>query len=213
LSFFLVPEDAAKMPSSPTGNPGFSAVLLAGGKSTRMGRDKAALVFEGQPLWRRQLATLAALQPLELFISGRPDGPFAGNGDLRIIEDLHPGCGPMSGLESVCRRMHTSCLCVLAVDLPWMTTTFLERLVQMALQDGRGVVLQNGEYFEPLAAVYPRSVEALVGDHLARHDYSMQSLIRCAVERDLIVPYALDEEERSLFRNLNTPEDLPARES
>ncbi|MEP6671296.1 MAG: molybdenum cofactor guanylyltransferase [Chthoniobacter sp.] len=200
-------KDAAKSPPSPTGNPAFSAVLLAGGKSTRMGRDKAAIIVEGQPLWQRQLATLAALGPREVFISGRPDGPYL-NGGTEVIHDLHPNCGPLSGLETACWRMQTPLLCVLAVDLPWMTPAFLERLVKMAMQDGRGVVPQNGEYFEPLAAVYPRAILNLIGEQMRQSDLAMQRLIRRAIELDLVIPYALAENERLLFRNVNTPAAL-----
>jgi molybdopterin-guanine dinucleotide biosynthesis protein A len=182
-------------------------VLLAGGKSTRMGRDKAGVEWDGQPLWRRQLATLTALHPHELFISGQPDGPYAGSG-AEIIHDLHPGCGPLSGLEAACWRMKTALLCVLAIDLPWMTSAFLDRLVKIAMQDGRGVVPQNGEYFEPLAAVYPRAMLNLVGEHLRQTDHSMQRLIRRAVELDLMIPLTISGEERALFRNVNTPADL-----
>ena len=192
---------------SPTGNPALSAVLLAGGKSTRMGRDKAGVELDGQPLWQRQLATLKALHPHELFISGRSDGPYA-DGGLEVIQDLHPGCGPLSGLEAACWRMQTPLLCVLAIDLPGMTSGFLDRLVKIAMQDGRGVAPQNGEYFEPLAAVYPRGMLNLIGERLRQTDHSMQGLIQRAVELDLIVPYAITEEDRPLFRNVNTPADL-----
>ena len=172
-----------------------------------MGRDKAALEFDGQPLWRRQLATLAALHPCELFISGKADGPYA-NAGMEVIEDLHPGCGPLSGLEAACWRMQTPLLCVLAIDLPWMTSAFLDRLVQMAMRDGRGVVPQDGESFEPLAAVYPRAILTLVASQLLQADYSMQWLIRRAMELDLVVPYPLAADERVLFHNVNTPADL-----
>lgn len=172
-----------------------------------MGRDKAAVVLEGQPLWTRQFATLNALKPRELFISGKQDGPYATNG-AEVIADLHPGCGPISGLETACWRMQTPLLCVLAVDLPWMTTGFLERLIQLAMQDGRGVVPQNGGYFEPLAAVYPRAILTLIGEHLRQSDHSMQHLVRRAAELDLITPYAISAEEQPLFRNVNTPADL-----
>jgi molybdenum cofactor guanylyltransferase len=198
---------AANPSPSPIGNPAFSAVLLAGGKSTRMGGDKAAVVLEGQALWQRQLATLAALRPHELFISGRADGPYASAG-TEVIEDLHPGCGPLSGLEAACWRMQTPLLCVLAVDLPWMTVAFLERILKIAMQDGRGVVPQNSEYFEPLAAVYPRGMLNLAAEHLRHADHSMQRLIQRAVELDLVIPYALADDQRGLFRNLNTPADL-----
>ena len=172
-----------------------------------MGRDKAAVVLAGQPLWQRQVATLAALQPRELFISGKADGPYA-NAGREVIEDLHPGRGPLSGLEAACWRMQTPLLCVLAVDLPWMTSAFLERIVKMAMRDGRGVVPQDGENYEPLAAVYPRGILTLVAGQLHQADQSMQWLIRRAMELDLVIPYVLTDEERPLFRNVNTPADL-----
>jgi molybdopterin-guanine dinucleotide biosynthesis protein A len=104
--------------------------------------------------------------------------------------------------------MQTPLLCVLATDLPWMTTSFLDRLIKIAMQDGRGVVPQNGEYFEPLAAVYPRAILNLVGEHLRQSDYSMQRLLQRAAELDLIVPYVINAEEQPLFRNVNMPADL-----
>ncbi len=172
-----------------------------------MGRDKATVTVEGRPLWERQLTTLAALRPQELFISGKPDGPYAGHGP-EVIQDVHPGCGPLSGLEAACWRMQTPLLCVLAIDLPWMTTGFLDRLIKIAMQDGRGVVPLSDEYFEPLAAVYPRAILNLVGEHLRHGNHSMQRLIQRAVELDLMITYGLTAEDRPLFRNVNTPADL-----
>jgi molybdopterin-guanine dinucleotide biosynthesis protein A len=192
----------------PKRNPLFSAVLLTGGKSSRMGYDKATAVVDGQTLWRRQVATLQAIGPEEIFISGRSAGPYVNQG-FEVIADLHPGCGPLSGLEAACDRMRTPLLCVLAVDLPWMTAAFLARLVQSAAKAGRGAVPQNGELFEPLAAIYPRAMQALIAEQLQSPDYSMQRVIRRAVELGLIEPFPLAEEDRPLFRNVNTPADLP----
>src|ERR1700735_4558340 len=102
-----------------------------------MGFDKATVVIDGHPLWRRQITTLQALHPRELFISGRADGPYADQG-LEVIADLHPGRGPLGGLESACERVRTPLLCVLAVDLPWMSASFLAKLVRTAEKTGRG---------------------------------------------------------------------------
>ena len=102
-----------------------------------MGRDKAAVLLDGQPLWERQIATLAAAHPLELFISGRTDGPYQ-NSRYEVIADLHSDRGPLGGIEAACWRMRTPLLCVLAVDLPGMTPDFLRRLLAIAGRDGRG---------------------------------------------------------------------------
>ena len=80
----------------------FSAVLLAGGKSTRMGRDKAAVLVEGRELWARQLDTLRRTGAGELFISGFSDGPYAAAG-LSIIADENVGFGPLGGIVAALR--------------------------------------------------------------------------------------------------------------
>jgi molybdopterin-guanine dinucleotide biosynthesis protein A len=185
----------------------FDAVLLAGGKSTRMGTDKAGVIIEGEPLWRRQLATLRALGPGEIFISGRDTGPYAEEG-LEIIKDLYVERGPLGGLEAALFRTMKPYLVVLAIDLPEMRGDFLARLVEMAIRRGRSIVPRRGEIFEPLAAVYCGTVRGLVTEFLYRGDYSLQNFIRRAVELDLVLPYPLSPEEQSLFRNVNEPGDL-----
>ncbi len=106
----------------------FAAVLLAGGQSRRMGRDKALLLVDGgRVLWERQLDVLRSLGPAELFISGpaRPGFPY----DVRLLEDERPGLGPLSGIVAALEAMTTPLLVVLAVDLPAMRADFLRGLL------------------------------------------------------------------------------------
>lgn len=187
----------------PIANPNFAAVLLAGGRSTRMGRDKGALVIDGLPLWQRQLATLRALGPRELFISGRRDGPYAGAG-IEIIEDLIPGLGPLGGIAAALRRAESSLVLVLAIDLPAMTADFLASL----LDDDQPTIPQNADYFEPLAAVYPRSALPIAEELLREEDRSMQRFVRRLIENDLARARVLLPVESPLFHNLNERHDL-----
>lgn len=187
----------------PIANPNFAAVLLAGGRSTRMGRDKAALIIGGQPLWQRQLATLRALAPRELFISGRRDGPYADAG-VEIIEDAIPGLGPLGGIAAALRRAESPLVMVLAIDLPAMTADFLATL----LREARPTIPQNADYFEPLAAVYPRSALSVAEEMLRDEDRSMQRFVRRLVDEDLALAYAITPSERMIFSNLNYPADM-----
>src|SRR5205823_5696774 len=103
--------------------PAFSAVLLAGGASRRMGMDKALLrAPDGdsspQLLWQRQLQTLRALEPAEILISGPPRPGFPAG--VPCIRDRLPGCGPLGGLATCLARVATPWLLVLAIDLPLM---------------------------------------------------------------------------------------------
>ncbi len=187
----------------PIANPNFAAVLLAGGRSTRMGRDKATLLIDGQQLWQRQLDKLRALRPRELFISGRRDGPYAGAG-CEIIEDAVPDLGPLGGVAAALSRAESPLVLVLAVDLPAMTVEFLSDL----LRAGRSVVPQNADYFEPLAAVYPASALPIAAALLEQADRSMQRFVRRLIADDLTVNRPLTATDQRLFQNVNQVRDL-----
>src|SRR5438445_10130962 len=101
-----------------------SAVLLAGGESRRMGKDKATLQFRGRPLWQIQFELLRKLQPSEIFISARTDPTWRPE-DVRFVADFLPSRGPLTGLAASLAQMHTTHLLALAIDMPFMTEDFL----------------------------------------------------------------------------------------
>ena len=185
--------------------PAFSAVLLAGGRSTRMGRDKASLPYAGGALWEHQLATLRAIGAGEVCISGPRNGPYANCG-LPILEDRTPNAGPLAALETALPR--ALYVVLLAIDMPAMRADFLQELMRVALRTERSVIPAIDSNFEPLAAVYAGSIAALVDESLRGPDHSMHQLIRSAIRSDLAVVHPVPFESRALFRNLNTPADL-----
>lgn len=185
----------------------FAALLLAGGKSSRMGRDKAGVKFRGEPLWRRQLATLQSLHPREIMISGRIGGPYAASG-CEVIVDEVGDLGPLAGIVAGIRATSCDPLLVLAIDLPEMTGEFLETLLREAAITRRGVVPRNGRWFEPLAAVYTRRCLPMAEQCLTGSNRSMQHFVREAIAGDLLVPRPLIRRERLLFENVNTEADL-----
>ncbi|MGB8166814.1 MAG: molybdenum cofactor guanylyltransferase [Chthoniobacteraceae bacterium] len=187
----------------PIANVNFAAVLLAGGRSTRMGFDKATLLMDGQPLWQRQLDKLRALAPRELFISGRRDGPFAA-AEVEIVEDAVPGLGPLGGVAAALRRAESPVVVVLGIDLPAMTATYLAGLVR----DGRPAIPKNGNHFEPLAALYPKSALPIAETLLREDDRSMQHFVRTMIGAGLARSRRLSAAELFLFQNINAPEDL-----
>ncbi|MEP6699521.1 MAG: NTP transferase domain-containing protein, partial [Verrucomicrobiota bacterium] len=85
----------------------FSAVLLAGGESRRMGRDKTTIIFDGQPLWLRQLEVLRGLHPEKIFVSARTDPPWRPI-EIELLLDEPPSRGPLSGLTRALQFMPTS---------------------------------------------------------------------------------------------------------
>lgn len=186
---------------------GLAALLLAGGASKRMGQPKALLDYEGQPLWRAQMEKLQGLHPGELFLSvpqelSLPAGPW------HILHDEKSGLGPLSGLSAAFKSMTCEWLAVLAIDLPDMTSGFLQNLHADSLARGCGLVPQLDGFYEGLAAVYPRSIADLCGKHLASEDRSLQRFVRQGMADGYLINYPVTEAERPLFRNVNSPADL-----
>ncbi len=163
-----------------------------------MGRDKAFLEFEGEPLWRRQLATLKELSPEQLMISGPPREEWK---ECETVADEVADAGPLAGVSAALQNCTAPFLVVLAVDLPRMTARFLGSL-------SHGAVPHGPDGFEPLAAVYPAACAALAGHALRRGDFSMQSFVSRAIEHGLLVAHEISPADTLLFTNLNTPADL-----
>jgi molybdopterin-guanine dinucleotide biosynthesis protein A len=182
-----------------------SAVLLAGGESRRMGRDKTTLLFCGKPLWQIQLDLLCALQPEEIFVSARTD-PVWRPSDVQFVPDSPPSRGPLSGLAAALARISTNHLLALAIDMPLMTTTYLHSLCDL-IQPGRGILPVINGRAEPLAAIYPKGAANKFSAALSGSDFSLQTLTKKLVEANKLCVVNVSKEEQKFFQNLNDPSD------
>jgi molybdopterin-guanine dinucleotide biosynthesis protein A len=192
-------------PAAP-GESSLAAAVFAGGRSTRMGRDKAFLVHAGSRLLDRQLATLREVRPAQLAISGRADTDYAVPG-VDIVCDPTPDLGPLAGLAALLAATALPHLLVLAVDMPQMTAEFLAALGQRRTS-GVGVVPRLPSGWEPLAAVYPKEILPRVQAHLAKGDRSFRRLVDEAHAAGQLVPFDVGPAQRSLFANWNRPEEV-----
>ena len=183
-----------------------AAALLAGGKSQRMGRDKCLLLCEGVPLWQRQLDLLARLHPAEIFISARAEQAYFQASAARIIVDQWPEAGPLGGIASLLGATVQPFLLVLAVDLPFMSADLLQELLAESSAT-QGAVFQSVNGFEPLAAVYPRSLLPTAIERLTQGQLRMQDFLHAAVAMGAMKSLPLSPLAERAFRNLNTPEE------
>lgn len=185
-----------------------TAVLMAGGKSSRMGRDKAWLEIGGKPLWQHQLGKLHALAS-EVVISARPGRFESVNTGCRIILDQVADLGPLGGLAAALHAARYERVLVLAVDLPEMTPAYLMTLVESSTTECGVVPVWQG-FYQGLAAVYPRSAQGLVAEVLGGSDHSVQHLNRLATEKGAMRTRPVSEDEAFLFGNWNHPADIPS---
>jgi molybdopterin-guanine dinucleotide biosynthesis protein A len=184
----------------------FSAVILAGGKSSRMGRDKSWLEIDGQPLLARQIQVVRDAGAAEVFISGRADVDYA-QFQVPVLLDAIPDQGPLGGIEralSVCASSH---LLVLAVDLPQMSSAYLQRLMENCSAQ-TGVVPRLARQLEPLVAIYPKDCLPLAQAALERNEFAVRDFaLNCSASgflRELDVAAA----DAAHFTNWNYPDDV-----
>jgi molybdopterin-guanine dinucleotide biosynthesis protein A len=183
-----------------------SAFILAGGKSTRMGTDKAFVLLEGRTLLSRML-DLARQLTSNVHIIGDP-AKFAAFAPT--IEDIFPGCGPLGGIHAALRSSPTDLNVVLAVDVPFVSRALVDYLISRAKNSNANVTLVRAAGgFQPLCAVYRHSFADAAENALRAGHYKIDTLFAPATTQ-VIGEAELEASGFSprIFRNLNTPEEL-----
>ena len=184
--------------------PAISGVVLAGGRSTRMGTDKSKLEVEGIQLWERQTRLLEAVGAGEVVVSGSVVGPWAGS-RYRAMEDVLSNVGPVAGIFTAIKCLRADFIVVLAVDMPGMDSIFLTRLLDVARKRGVGVVPRMNDCWEPLAAVYTPALLPLLEERIDARKFELQGFIDEGVKRGFLVAVECPmSEAESRFLNTNT---------
>jgi molybdenum cofactor guanylyltransferase len=197
-------EDVRPQDRAPSG-AGLAGVILCGGRSLRMGVDKAMLRFEGMTLLERAVARLDDVCDPVLIAPGGTSAKMPGR---QAIADAVPSAGPLSGVVAALRSSPHRLIAVVAVDLPWVEPALIRMLADL-IGDRDVAVCETVYGVEPLHAVYSTSLLAASEIALAGTDRSLRRLIGTA--NALRVP---ESEWRdagfadTFARNVNTPDDL-----
>ena len=176
-----------------------SFILLAGGKSSRMGQDKASLPLLGTSLLQLQLEKAQLMGIDDILVSGaREDVPGA-----RVIPDVYPERGPLGGLHACLREAKHSRAVVLSVDMPLIPPSQLHDLLDHHLQDNAEITLgMHGDRWQPLAGVYNVGLHARIEPLIEASGAPVRALIK--ESRCRFVPSAIPD---AFWANCNTPEE------
>lgn len=178
--------------------PEVSAFVLAGGKSSRMGRDKALLEFEGEPLIARALRTLRLITP-EVAIAGGDAGLAR---YAPVVEDLYPGQGPLGGIVSALGQSERAWSLFLAVDMPFVDEGTLRGVLSGIGPEVQGVLAEYAGVTQPLCAVYARAALPVLRRELEAGNRRVRAAIEATGHASTwLAP-------TDVFANLNTPGDL-----
>jgi molybdopterin-guanine dinucleotide biosynthesis protein A len=184
-----------------------TVAIQAGGKSTRMGRDKSFVLFDGRPMIEVVRERVMGLGEEVILITNNPE-PY-GYLNLPTFGDILPDHGPLAGIHSALTHASGSDVLVVACDMPWLNRDLLAHLI--SLRETADVVVPRWSKFpEPLHALYSKRCLPAIEKQLRAgnlkitrfySDVSVRFVDREEIER-------FDPEGLS-FTNINSPQDLP----
>ena len=192
------------------GKDAVSGIILAGGRSRRLGRDKAVEPFDGQPLIRR---VIERIQPLTAEIVVVVADVARGEAlplqdDERVALDLFPGGGSLGGIFSGLSAADSQWGLVVACDMPFLNRQLFEHMLELR-EDWDAVVPMPGDFPEPTHALYSRDCLPHIEAKLQANDLKISGFFD-----DARVRYVNEDEVRRFdpelhsFFNVNSPEDL-----
>lgn len=185
-------------------NHKISGIILAGGKSSRMGKNKAMIEINGE-ISIRTLHNLIKPFCSEIIISANNQETYQFLHE-RIITDEIQGIGPIGGILSCLKKSSFRKNLVIACDMPMIPFSLIQLLINHK-NTAEFVVPANGtDEIEPLCAIYDKSVIPVLSEMIAEGNYKIRNLMNYCKTALIQVHNG-----NNIFQNLNTPEDLSER--
>jgi len=187
-----------------------TSIVLAGGKSLRLGRDKASIVIGGERLIQRVINLVAHLSDEIIVVTSEQQKGLALFSDLsaKVVVDIYPGKGSLGGIYTGLRASSFSHSLVVACDMPFLNLALLRYLVSLAVKFDIVIPRLRG-LVEPLHAVYSKNCLAPAEKLLQRSQLKIIDIFDKVkvryVEKEEIDRF--DPEHLSFF-NINTQDDL-----
>ena len=190
-----------------------TGVLLAGGKSRRMGQDKRFLSIGDKTLYTRSLSVLQSIFQNVMVVIAQDSPPV--ESQTPVLRDLIPNCGSLGGLYTGLKQARTEWVFTVACDMPFLDAGTIRHFIQLKGQ-GDVVMAKLQQGLQPMHALYHRNCLPVIESLIRAQDFKIQQLadhpslrVRVVTLEDL---GAVDPEGRS-FYNVNTPDDLAAARS
>lgn len=179
-----------------------TGLILAGGKSRRMGQDKAQLLLEGKSLLQWQVEKLQQLGLKEILICAPEERSLFG---IRTVPDRYRNCGPIGGLQAGLTAAAGDACLVIGVDCPLVQAETLSALCSVHKSGVTMVCHSGGE--EPLLGIYDRAAAPVLEQMIRQGVYTIRAL-----QQYLPVHRWMYSGPGELLCNCNTPEEFAQAE-
>jgi molybdopterin-guanine dinucleotide biosynthesis protein A len=177
-------------------------IVLAGGKSSRFGEDKALAEWGGQTLLARAVGLLSGLELDPVVISNsRRDYSFL---TCPVVNDLIPEKGPLGGLYTACALFPELTFLVLTCDMPLLNRNILKRLISYYRDSYPSTVMTANNKTQPFPGIYKADLKNLIHEHLLSNQLSMGLFFKKILNRQV----RAEASEAACFQNVNHQRDL-----
>ncbi len=180
-----------------------TGIILAGGKSKRMGTDKTYIKLNGKTLLER---SVELIQPFCKTILISSNNPSHKKNEWKIIPDEILDCGPIGGIYSCLKHPKTDWNFIISVDSVFVEPEFIKFLIS-EIEDFDAVVPIHTKGKEPLIALYHKNCLVEIEKMIQSKKFKMHNLLN-VIETNFVDTQIWVEKYPKLFHNLNRPEDL-----
>ncbi|MEE8421370.1 MAG: molybdenum cofactor guanylyltransferase [Dehalococcoidia bacterium] len=190
-----------------------TGIVLAGGRSSRMGTDKASLILDGLPLLQRTVTALSAAVA-EIVIVRAPGQSLPSIESVRplsVAEDAVEGEGPLIGIAAGLREAHHDVALVVACDMPFLQAPLLRLLLERAAAGRRFVVPMHLGRPQPLCSAFRRDALPVVEAQIEAGERRIMA-VADGLDADRVPSeqWSVADVDGRSFENVNTPEELKA---
>jgi molybdenum cofactor guanylyltransferase len=186
-----------------------TGIILAGGKSSRMGADKGLQQLCGKPLIQYAIQALTGLCNT-IIISSTSDA-YQSFGYKTVADEI-PGIGPMGGIYSALKQSKTEKNLILSCDLPFVSKELLSFILANSTGYQIAIPWLGNQHYEPLCGFYNLAVFDRIYNYIENGNYKLPDLFEEISINRLIINNKLDFYNENLFLNVNSKHDLAAAE-
>ncbi len=183
--------------------PSFSVGILAGGKSTRMGQNKALMEFNNETMIGRISREFRSSG--EVLISAAERGIYEAPG-VRVVYDENSGIGPIEGIRRLLRESKEEYVFICAADMPFVNREIAEYIAEFISSDHDCYVVEDKERVHPLLAIYSKRMLPVIEELIRRGKYRLMDILNAVRTKYISLEHT--NIDRRVVRNVNTRDEF-----
>ena len=186
-----------------TGHPPFAVGILAGGKSTRMGQNKALMEFQNETMIGRISREFSGLG--EVLVSASSRGIYEVEG-LRVVYDVEKEIGPIEGIRQLVKASSEEYIFICAADMPFVNTDIANYLAEFISSDHDCYVVVDEDHVHPLCAIYSKKILPVIEELIREGKYRLMELLNRVRTKYISLEHT--DFDRRVLRNVNTKDEF-----